>query len=346
MPRLRRVDPSGPGITRRRHGKGFAYLYPDGSPVTPEDRARIRALAIPPAWKGVWISVHPYGHLQATGTDAAGRRQYLYHELWRQRQDRQKFNDMLAFARCLPHIGDTCERELAKGGLGRDRVLAGAIRLLYRGFFRIGSEGYAEQNQTFGLATIHKQHVRVSGDVLQFDYVAKGNQPRRLAFEDSLAAPLVAALKRRRGGGAELLAFREGTSWVDVRSADINGYIKEITGRDFSAKDFRTWGATAMAAIGMAVSAQVAGSKTARKRAMAHVIKDVANAMGNTPAVCRASYVDPRVFDRFLSGWVISVATLWDNVDAWAMFTDRALIAAVVDLLEENVDAETVEKIA
>jgi DNA topoisomerase IB len=346
MPRLRRVDPSAPGITRRRHGKGFAYVYADGSPVSPEDRARIRALAIPPAWKGVWISVHPHGHLQATGTDAAGRRQYLYHELWRQRQDRQKFDEMLAFARCLPHIGDICERQLAMEGVGRDRVLAGAIRLLYRGFFRIGSEGYAEQNQTFGLATIQKQHVKVSGDLLQFDYVAKGNKPRRLAFEDPLAAPLVAALKRRRGGGIELLAFREGKSWVDVRSADINGYIKEITGRDFSAKDFRTWAATAMAALGMAVSVHTAGSKTARKRAMAHVIKDVANAMGNTPAVCRASYVDPRVFDRFLSGWVISVGTLWDNVDSWAMFTDRALIAAVLDLLEENVEAETVEKIA
>src|SRR5215211_5720743 len=168
MPRLRRVDPSAPGILRRRHGKGFTYVLPDGSPVSPEDRARIVALAIPPAWKDVWICRHPLGHLQATGTDAAGRRQYLYHELWRVKQDRVKFEGMLDFARCLPHIGQMCEEELARDGIGRERVLACAIRLLYRGFFRIGSEGYAEQNQTYGLATILKHHVKVTGDVLSF----------------------------------------------------------------------------------------------------------------------------------------------------------------------------------
>ena len=346
MPRLRRVDPSMPGITRHASGKGFTYRYPDGSIVSPEDRARIRALAIPPAWKDVWICPHPYGHLQATGTDAAGRKQYLYHELWRARQDREKFDGMLEFARCLPYIGEVCENQLRMEGLGRERVLAGAIRLLYRGFFRIGSEGYAEQNQTYGLATILKQHVKVSGDLLLFDYVAKGNRPRRLSFEDPLAAPLIATLKRRRGGGAELLAYKQGRSWVDVRSSDINGHIKEITGKDFSAKDFRTWGATAMAALGIAVTREAARSRTARKRAISHVIKDVATAMGNTPAVCRASYVDPRVFDRYLSGLVISVEALYDNADSWALFTDRALIAAVADLLEDNKDAQTLERIA
>ena len=346
MPRLRRVDPSAPGILRRRRGKGFTYVYPDGAPVSPEDRARIIALAIPPAWKDVWICRHPLGHLQATGTDAAGRRQYLYHELWREKQDRAKFEGMLDFARCLPHIGQMCEEQLARRGVGRERVLACAIRLLYRGFFRIGSEGYAEQNQTFGLATILKHHVKVTGDILSFDYIAKGNQRRRLSFEDSLAAPLVATLKRRRGGGPELLAYKRGGSWIDVTSADINGHIKEITGKDFSAKDFRTWAATAMAAIGIAVAREATRSPTARKRAIAHVVKDVALAMGNTPAVCRASYIDPRVFDRFLSGWVISVEALYDNADTWAMFTDKALIAAVVDLLEENKTSETLERIA
>ena len=335
-----------PGITRHRSGKGFAYRYPDGSPVSSEDRARIRALAIPPAWKDVWVCPHPYGHLQATGTDAAGRRQYLYHELWRARQDRQKFDDMLEFARCLPHIDEVCESRLRVERVGRDRVLAGAIGLLSRGFFRIGSEGYAEQHQTFGLATILKQHVKVSDDMLLFDYVAKGNQRRRLRFEDPLAAPLIATLKRRRGGGPELLAYKQAGVWIDVRSSDINGYIQEITGRDFTAKDFRTWGATAMAALGIAVSREVPRSPTARKRAISHVIKDVATAMGNTPAVCRASYVDPRVFDRYMSGVVISVEALYDNADSWAMFTDRALIAAVVDLLEDNRDADTIERIA
>jgi DNA topoisomerase-1 len=314
--------------------------------VGPEDRARIEGLAIPPAWRDVWICRHPNGHLQATGTDAAGRKQYLYHEEWRRQQDREKFDEMLDFARCLPHIGEVCERELAGGGLGRERVLACAIRLLYRGLFRIGSEGYAEQNQTYGLATLQKRHVRVSGDVLTFDYAAKGNKRFVRTFPDPLVAPVLAALKRRRGGGLELLAYKDGGAWVDVKSADINLHIKEITGRDFSAKDFRTWSATALAAIGMAVSAQVVKSRTGRQRAIARTVKDVAEMLGNTPAVCRASYIDPRVFDRYLSGWVISVSSLDENVDSWGHFTDRALIDAVVDLLEENRSAETVEKIA
>ncbi|CAN5630525.1 DNA topoisomerase IB [soil metagenome] len=346
MPRLRRVDCSGPGIRRRPRGKGFEYLYSDGTPVGPEDRARIRALVVPPAWKDVWICRHPNGHLQATGTDSAGRKQYLYHEQWRLKQDREKFDEMLDFARFLPHIGEVCELQLAAEGLGRDRVLACAIHLLYRGFFRIGSEGYAEQNQTYGLATIQKRHVKVSGDMLAFDYVAKGNKQRLVAFADPAVAPVVSALKRRRGGGAELLAYKEGRSWIDVKSSDINLHIKEITGQDFSAKDFRTWSATAMAAIGMAVSGQVAKSKTGRKRAMARAVGDVAAHLGNTPAVCRASYIDPRVFDRYLSGWIISVGSLDQNVGPWGYFTDKALIDAVVDLLEDNRGADTVEKIA
>ncbi|MFN2490497.1 MAG: DNA topoisomerase IB [Actinomycetota bacterium] len=346
MPRLRRVDCSGPGIRRKGRGKGFTYADEDGRPVGPEERARIRTLAIPPAWKGVWICPDPYGHLQATGTDAAGRKQYLYHELWRIKQDRQKFDDMLDFARCLPHISRVCDEKLAADGLGRERVLACALRLLYRGSFRIGSEGYAEQNQTYGLATILKRHVSVKGDEMTFDYVAKGNKKHTLTIPDPVVAPVIGALKRRRGGGSELLAFRMGASWVDVRSADINLYIKEITGRDFSAKDFRTWSATALAAIGMAVSQAAAGSKTGRKRAIARTIKDVAGHLDNTPAVCRTSYIDPRIFDRFLSGWVISVESLDENVDSWGFFTDQALIEAVVDLLEDNRSSETLEKIA
>jgi DNA topoisomerase-1 len=346
MPRLRRVDCSEPGITRRARGKGFEYLSPDGRPVSAEDRARIRALAIPPAWKDVWICRYGRGHLQATGIDAAGRRQYLYHEQWRINRDREKFDQMLDFARCLPHITQVCGQQLRGEGLTRERVLACAIHLLYRGFFRIGSEGYAEQNQTFGLATIHKHHVKVSGATLTFDYNTKGNKKRRFAFEDALVAPVIAALKRRRGGGSELLAYKVRHNWADVRSTDINQHIKDITGKDFSAKDFRTWSATAMAALGLAVTREAARSATARKRAMAHVVKDVARNLGNTPAVCKASYVDPRVFDRYLSGWVVSVEALEERRDSWSTFTDRALIDAVLDLLEDPRGSDTIDKIA
>jgi DNA topoisomerase I len=348
MPRLRRVDCSGPGIYRRRRGRGFEYIYADATPVADEDRARIRALAVPPAWKDVWICAHPNGHLQATGTDAAGRKQYLYHEHWRLMQDRAKFDEMLDFARCLPRIAEICESQLRDESLGLDRarVLACATRLLYRGFFRIGSEGYAEQNQTYGLATMQKSHVAVKGSMITFDYSAKGGKRRVFTLPDPLVAPVVAALKRRRGGGVELLAYKVGRSWVDVKSVDINEHIKRITGRDFSAKDFRTWSATALAAMGMAVSSGAAGSKTARKKAITRTVNEVARLLDNTPAVCRSSYIDPRVFDRYLSGWTISLDQLDDTGDEWSWFTDPPLIDAVVDLLEDRRDSVNVEKIA
>jgi DNA topoisomerase I len=346
MPRLRRVDCSGPGIRRRRRGRGFEYLYDTGEPVTTEDRTRIHALAIPPAWKDVWICTHPFGHLQATGTDAAGRKQYLYHDLWRQRQDREKFEEMLEFARCLPHIRDRCAERIATDGFDRDRVLALSVRLLYRGFFRIGSEDYAEQNQTYGLATIQKRHVSVSGEEITFRYSAKGGKQRSLVLPDPVAAPVVAGLKRRRGGGDDLLAYKEGRTWVDVKSADINAFIKDITGRDFSAKDFRTWSATVLAAIAMAVSGQVTPSKTGHKRAITRAVKEVALRLDNTPAVCRASYIDPRVFDRYLSGWTISLDALDDTVDYWDLFADDRLIDACVDLLEDRRSSESLERIA
>ena len=182
MARIRRVDCSGPGIRRRRRGRSFSYEEPTGEPVTdPEVLARIRALGIPPAWKDVWICPIPTGHLQAVGTDAAGRRQYLYHEAWRTRRDQEKFDHMLEFAHALPGLRKRAAEHLATDGLTRERVLACATRLLDRGFFRMGTEGYAEQNQTYGLATIQKRHVRLDGDLISFDYVAKSGK-RRLSW--------------------------------------------------------------------------------------------------------------------------------------------------------------------
>src|SRR5438067_12890479 len=237
MPRLKRVDCSGPGITRRRRGRGFEYLDEAGDRIeNPEVIARIAALAIPPAWRDVWICAHPMGHIQATGIDARARKQYRYHDRWRERRDAQKFDEMIAFARALPAMRREVARDIAKDGMTRERVLASAVRLLDRGFFRVGGEDYAAENDSYGLATILKSHVTVGREGITFDYPAKSGQRRVQSVVDPEVAEIVRALKRRRGGSPELLAYREGRRWFDIKSADINDYVKEVTGGDFSAK--------------------------------------------------------------------------------------------------------------
>jgi DNA topoisomerase IB len=338
MARIRRVDCSGPGIRRRRRGRSFSYEGPDGRPVTdPEALARIRALAIPPAWKDVWICPILSGHLQAVGTDAAGRRQYLYHEAWRTRRDAAKFDHMLEFAHALPGLRERAAEHLTQDGLTRERVLACATRLLDRGFFRMGTEGYAEQNQTYGLATIQKRHVRLDGDLITFDYVSKSGKRRLASVLDPAVREVVAQLKRRRGG-PDLLAFTRGRAWTDVRSDDINEYIKEQTGGDFTAKDFRTWSATVLAAVAMASSFPQARSKTARARAISRAVQEVAHYLGNTPAVCRASYIDPRIFDRYRSGLTVAGALerLGEVTELGEPAHQGAIEEAVLDLIEEK----------
>jgi DNA topoisomerase IB len=338
MARIRRVDCSGPGIRRRRRGRSFSYEGPDGRPVTdPEALARIRALAIPPAWKDVWICPILSGHLQAVGTDAAGRRQYLYHEAWRTRRDQAKFDHMLEFAHALPGLRERAAEHLTQDGLTRERVLACATRLLDRGFFRMGTEGYAEQNQTYGLATIQKRHVRLDGDLITFDYVSKSGKRRLASVLDPAVREVVAQLKRRRGG-PDLLAFKRGRAWTDVRSDDINEYIKEQTGGDFTAKDFRTWSATVLAAVAMASSFPQARSKTARARAISRAVQEVAHYLGNTPAVCRASYIDPRIFDRYRSGLTVAGALerLGEVTELGEPAHQGAIEEAVLDLIEEK----------
>lgn len=345
-PRLRRSDCSAPGIRRRRAGRGFTYVGLDGSRVT--DRAtleRIRTLVIPPAWTDVWICPNARGHIQATGVDARGRRQYRYHDVWRQHRDREKFDHMLEFARALPRLRRRVAHHLADEDLTRRRVLACATRLLDLGFFRIGTEGYAEENQTYGLATMQKSHVSVSGEVITFDYTAKAGKRRVQSVGDPDVVAVVQALKRRRGGGRELLAWRDGGRWVDVKSADINNYIRECTGGDFTAKDFRTWSATVLASVALGVSTQVS-SPTGRKRAVTRAVKEVAHYLGNTPAVCRSSYVDPRVVDRFAEGRTIRAAlegfALRPADDPGAtLITQGAIEDAVLDLLEDQPAGET-----
>jgi DNA topoisomerase I len=332
MSALKRVRCTGPGISRRGQGRGFAYLHPNGQRVR-EDATleRIRSLAIPPAWKDVWICPDEHGHLQAVGTDAAGRKQYLYHDDWRARRDRQKFDRALRLARRLPAMRKVCDRDIVARGLTRERALSGAVRLLDLGFFRIGSEAYTEENGSYGLATLRRSHVRVSGDEVRFDFAAKGGQRRIQTIQDPALARLTGSLLRREGGGSELLAFREGKTWRDVRSEDINAYLKDLADEEISAKDFRTWHATVLTAALLASQEEGLTSVTSRKRVVSTVVKEVAESLGNTPAVCRASYIDPRVIERFLNGETIELPRGRDLTD------DRvraAVESAVLDLLD------------
>jgi DNA topoisomerase IB len=349
MPRLRRADCSGPGYTRRKRGRGFAYLDSrSGERVRdPETLDRIRSLVIPPAWTDVWICPQSNGHLQAVGVDDRGRRQYLYHEQWRTRRDAEKFDRMLAFARTLPDLRAVCAAALDGDGLERDRVLACATRLIDLGFFRIGGEAYAEENGSYGITTMLKRHVTIEGEVITFDYVAKSGKERLHSIVDTDARAVVAALKRRRGGGEELLAHKVGRRWVDVTARDVNDFIKAVSGEHFSAKDFRTWNATVLASVALAVSGTVARSESGRKRAISRAVSEVAHYLGNTPAVSRKSYIDPRVFDRYRSGWTISGAldALGEGKGFGEPSTQGPIEQAVLDLLRMNRESDALERV-
>ena len=348
MPRLRKADCSGPGILRRRRGRGFEYLDEDGERVDDAETVeRIRDLVIPPAWSNVWICPYPNGHIQAVGTDAAGRRQYLYHGDWRRRRDREKFDEMVRFARVLPGIRAAAAAHLRKRGLPRERVLACSVRLLDRGFFRIGTEDYAESNGTYGLATMRRSHVTLGPEgLIRFDYPAKGGKRRVQSVVDRSVYRVVETLKRRAGPG-ELLAYQVDGEWVDVTSDEINAYIKELAQDSFSAKDFRTWNATVLAAVALAVSGQAHGTKTGRRRAIGRAVQEVAHYLGNTPAVCRASYIDPRVFDRFQDGLTIGGALeQLGEAELGEPATQGAIEEAVLDLLERDVASPAVERVA
>jgi DNA topoisomerase-1 len=317
--RLRRSDTNGTSIARRGCGRGFSYNWSTGQRVTDIDVIeRIRQLAIPPAWRDVWICPWPNGHIQAMGTDAAGRRQYRYHDDWRKHRNTEKYERAEEFGRALPVLRRAVGRDLAASGLGKRRVQAAGVRLLDIGCFRVGSEEYAEEHETYGVATLLKEHVTLHGDELVFDYSAKGSIPRSLTINDSETREVLSALRRRRGGSDELLAWKDTRTWVDIRAGDINAYIKEEAGEQFSAKDFRTWSGTVFMALVLGRDARTAQSKTGRKRTITAAIKEVAAHLGNTPAVCRSSYVDPRVIDRFQCGETIAgISHLEQAVAGW-----------------------------
>jgi DNA topoisomerase-1 len=338
VPRLRRSDCRGPGIRRRRRGRGFAYVYDDGSPVTEDDvLERVKGLVLPPAWQDVWICPWPNGHIQATGTDAAGRRQYRYHDDWRIQRDAAKHERVLEVAARLPRARRTVEAHLSQRGFTQDRVLATAFRLLDLGFFRVGSEEYAEENNTYGLATIRREHVTVHRDTVTFDYTAKGNKHRLQSVVDPAVLKVVRGLLARDDDHPELLAYRRGRAWVDVKSGDINDYLRQVVSRDITAKDFRTWHATVLMSVALAVSEYAAVSESARKRAVTRAVKEVSDYLGNTPAVCRKSYIDPRVIDLYEDGITI-LPSLEKLGDGWAFgqpATHGAVEAAVLKLLRK-----------
>jgi len=290
-----------------RSGTGFRYLDAGGATITdPHLRARIEQLAIPPAWTDVWIAPYANGHIQATGTDAAGRTQYIYHPTWREQKDRLKFDRAMALAESLPAARRKVTGDLRSEGPTRQRALAAAFRLLDTGSLRVGSERYAEQHGSHGLSTLLASHVSTSGESITLSFPGKSGQEWESVLKDAELADVLRGLKRR-GGNARLLAWKDGRSWRPIAAEDINDYVRECTGGEFTAKDFRTLHGTVTAAIALA-QAGPRPSPTARKRVVAQVMRDVAEVLGNTPSVARASYVDPRIIDHYDHGRTIDPA--------------------------------------
>ncbi|MER5981429.1 DNA topoisomerase IB [Streptomyces sp. NPDC001857] len=336
--RLRTSHWDRPGFGRVRRGRGFRYRDQRGDPLTdPGHLERIRALTIPPAWRDVWICPWPNGHLQAVGTDAAGHRQYLYHELFRARQEQAKHEHVRQVAHALPELRAQVRADLTGRGLSRVRVTACAVRLLDLGFFRIGSDRHTRASETYGLTTMLREHVTCGDGELAFCFPAKGGAEMVRALVDDQAHAVVRALLRRRRGGDRLLAFYEGGGWHDLHGGDLNEALRRLAGTEITAKDFRTWHATVLAAVALSVTTgEARATAAARRRQTARAVREVSRYLGNTPAVCRASYIDPRVFELFDQGRTVAPALtrLGEHGDFGRPATQGGVEAAVLDLLE------------
>ena len=294
------VSEGGPGIRRQRAGKGWRFIDTAGGTIRDREAiARIRALAIPPAWRDVWICPDPLGHIQATGRDAKGRKQYRYHARFREVRDGAKYGRMLAFARVLPRVRRRVARDLARDELSREKVLAALVRLLETTLIRVGNEEYARKNRSFGLTTLRRAHASVSGPDVRFRFRGKSGKDHVIAVRDRRLAAIVEQCRRARGPALFQFAHRGRPRRVD--SGDVNRYLREITGRDFTAKDFRTWAGTVLAANALARRPGAASVAQARRHARA-AVETVAERLGNTPAICRKSYVHPAVIDAYLDG--------------------------------------------
>jgi len=298
---LRYVSDEMPGITRRRSGSGFSYRDAGGKPV--RDKAalqRIRSLAIPPAWTEVWICPHADGHIQATGRDAKGRKQYRYHPDWRIARDATKFQHIMDFARCLPALRARVQQDMQARGLGREKVLATVVHLLDTTLIRVGNEDYAQANKSYGLTTLRDRHVAIEGSALRFAFRAKSGKEWRLSIRDRRVAKVVRACQDLPG--QDLFQYvDEAGERQSIDSADVNDYLRAVTGRDITAKDFRTWAGTVLAAMALAEFERF-DSKAAAKRNVKAAIERTAARLGNTPAICRKCYVHPEVLESYMDG--------------------------------------------
>jgi DNA topoisomerase I len=335
---LRYVTDAIPGIRRVKRRAGFSFIAADGTPVTdPKEVARIKALAIPPAYSDVWISPIPNGHLQATGRDARGRKQYRYHKRWREVRDENKFDRMIEFAKALPAIRTAVHRDLGRPGMPREKVLAAIVSLLERTAIRVGNEEYARENASFGVTTLRDEHAEVAGSKVFFRFRGKSGKEHEIEVRDKRIARIVQRAQDLPGQHLFEYLDDEGVA-RPVRSEDVNEYIKEISGGDFTAKDFRTWDGTMMCALELAALKAQEESLTARKHLIAEVVQDVAAHLGNTPAVCRKSYIYPGVIEEFLKNGALDLienAAVRESPDA----LDRHE-TAVVALIERLIASE------
>jgi DNA topoisomerase-1 len=341
---LRYVSDARPGISRRRAGKGFAYRGPDGRPVRDATTlGRIKALAIPPAWTDVWISLRPDGHIQATGRDDRGRKQYRYHPRWRAARDASKYGRMMAFGRALPRIRRRLEEDLARPGLPREKVLAAVVRLLETTLIRVGNEEYAQANRSFGLTTMRDRHVAVGGSTVRFGFRGKSGVWHTIDLDDRRLARIV---KRCRDlPGQELFQYLDGDGdRRDVGSDDVNAYLRDVSGEDFTAKDFRTWAGTVLAAIALR-EFEAFDTKAQARKNVVRAIESVAERLGNTPTVCRKCYVHPEIIDAYLDGTMLeTLKQIADQEMSDGLGSLRPEEAAVLGLLQQRLTRSVEEE--
>jgi DNA topoisomerase-1 len=333
--RLRRTSPDQRGWTRRRAGSGFTHLDEHGHRLLPADLARVKALAIPPAYRDVWITPYANGHLQAVGTDDAGRRQYLYHPEWRVRRDAEKFERMLLFGQGLVKAREMVLSDLGREGMPLERACAAAVRLLDLGYFRIGNDVYADTNGSFGLTSMERRHVKRHQDRLIFTFTGKSGVDHRIEIDDETVIEAVEIMRKRRAkDDPRLMAYQDGRSWRSVIPDLVNTYVRATTGLEATAKDFRTWHATVLAAAALAETPEHGDTKASRKRAVSGAMKEVSDFLGNTPTLARSAYVDPRVIEAYDRGLTIERTTRrrFDTTDERQAALERATLRLIKEM--------------
>lgn len=340
---LRYVSDGIPGITRQRKGKGFCFKNKEGDTIRdPRVIARLKALAIPPAWRNVWICPSPNGHIQATGLDERGRKQYRYHEKWRQARDENKYERILAFAQVLPKIRRTTRRHIKQRGLSREKVLAAIVQLLEKTMIRIGNQQYAKENHSFGLTTMRNRHAKVRGTKVHFDFKGKSGKHHEIDLQDATLARVISKLQDLPG--QELFQYQdEAGEIISIGSSDVNDYLKQITGDDFTAKDFRTWSGTVLASLALQEFEKF-DSQTQAKKNIVKAIENVARQLGNTPSICRKCYVHPAILESYLDGTMLQTLQRKTEATLKNLRGLSAEEAAVLAFLQKRLKAETRER--